>query len=299
MQLRYSMEYRILKYFLVVADEENITRASEILHISQPALSRQLMQLEEDLGVKLFERGNRKITLTNEGYLLKRRAQEIISLTTQTENEIRNNSEMVGTINIGLQETMASKAIIPLIKIFNEKYPDIKFNFFSNNTPHIIELLNRGLIDVAMILDPKDLDTYDYVRIPYIDTWGALMHKDHPLAVKEKIEPKDLINEKIFLSHRYYGRAETNKWYGEALGKVKISATYNLISNITLLVEEKLGIAIVLDGVMQFNNNPNLKFIPLEPKETLSSVMAWKNQTSKPEYLNKFINQIKILYNAI
>lgn len=293
------MEYRILKYFIVVAEEANITKASEVLHISQPALSRQLMQLEEELGVKLFERGKRKITLTKEGYLLRRRAQEILDLTAKAESEIKNNDEMVGTINIGLQETMASKAIIPLIKLFNEKYPLIKFNLYSNNTTHIVEQLNKGILDIAILLAPKDLETYDYVRIPYIDTWGALMNKDHKLATKKTITPSDLIGENIYLSHRWYGRSETNKWYGDALNKINVSATYNLINNVTLLVEEKLGIAIVLDGIMQFNHNPNLKFIPLEPKETLSSVMAWKNQTSKPEYLNKFINHIKILYNAI
>lgn len=293
------MEYRILKYFLVVAEEENITKASEILHISQPALSRQLMQLEEELGVKLFERGKRRLTLTKEGYLLRRRAQEIIDLTVKTENEIRNSEEMIGTINIGLQETMASKAITPLIKIFNEKYPGIKFNLYSNNTNYIVEQLNKGILDIAFLLAPKDLETYDYVRIPYIDTWGALVSINHPLASKEQITPNDLIGENIFLSHRWYGKAETNKWYGDALKYINVSATYNLINNVTLLVEENLGVAIVIDGIMQFIHNPNLKFIPLEPKETLSSVIAWKNQTSKPEYLNKFINQIKILYNAI
>lgn len=293
------MEYRILQYFIVVAEEENITKASEILHISQPALSRQLMQLEEELGVKLFERGKRKITLTKEGYLLRKSAREILDLTKKAELEIKSNNEMIGTINIGLQETMASKAIIPLIKLFNEKYPKIKFNLYSNNTDYIVEQLNKGLLDIAILLAPKDLANYDYVRLPYIDTWGALLHKDHPLASKEKIRPQDLVGENIYLSHRWYGRAETNKWYGDALSQINIGATYNLINNITLLVEEQLGIAIVIDGIMQFIQSPNLRFIPLEPKETLSSVMAWKNQTSKPEYLNKFITQIKILYNAI
>lgn len=293
------MEYRILKYFIVVAEEENITKASEVLHLSQPALSRQLMQLEEELGVKLFERGKRKISLTREGYLLRRRAQEILDLTLKAENEIKNNSEMIGTINIGLQETMASQAIIPLIKMFNKKYPDIKFNLYSNNTPYITEQLNKGLIDVAMLLAPKDLDTYDYVRVPYIDTWGALMHKDHPLASKNRITPNDLVGETIYLSNRWNGQPETKKWYGEALKGVNVNVTYNLINNVTLLVEEKLGIAIVLDGIMHFLHHPDLVFIPLEPKETLSSVLAWKNKTSKPEYLNRFINQIKMLYNAI
>lgn len=293
------MEHRILKYFLVVAEEENITRASEVLHISQPALSRQLMQLEEELGVKLIERGKRKLTLTKEGYLLRRRAQEILDLTAKAESELKNNNEMIGTINIGLQETMASRAILPLIQLFNEKYPNIKFNFYSNNTTYIVEQLNKGLLDVAILLAPKDLETYDYVRLPFIDTWGALMHKDHCLANKETIKPGDLTGENIYLSHRWYGRAETNQWYGDAINQINIAATYNLINNVTLLIEAKLGIGIVIDGIMQFIHNPNLKFIPLEPKETLSSVIAWKNKTSKPEYLEKFINQIKILYNAI
>lgn len=293
------MEYRILRYFLVVAEEENITRASEVLHISQPALSRQLIQLEEELGVTLFERGKRRISLTKEGYLLKRRAQEIIDLTSKTESELKNNSEIIGTINIGLQETTASKAIIPLIKEFNKEYPGIKFNLYSNNTPYINEQLNKGILDVAILLAPTNLDTLDYVRLPFIETWGALMHIDDPLSSNEKITPNDLIGRDIYLSKRWYGRAETNKWYGDVINQINVSATYNLINNITLLVEEKLGIAIVIDGIMQFTHNPKLKFIPLEPKETLSSVMAWKNQTSKPEYLNKFINHIKILYNAI
>lgn len=293
------MEHRILEYFLVVAEEETITKASEILHISQPALSRQLMQLEDELGVKLFERGKRKIMLTKEGFLLRRRAQEILELTAKTVSELKNNDEMIGTINIGMQETTASKAIVPLIKLFNEKYPLIKFNLYSNNTPHIVEQLNKGLLDVAMLLAPKDLDTYDYVRLPYIDVWGALINKKHRLANNKTIKPEDLIGENVYLSHRWYGRAETNKWYGDALNKININLTYNLINNITLLLEENLGIAIVLDGIMKFTQNPNLVFIPLEPKETLSSVLVWKNQTSKPEYINHFINEVKILYNAI
>lgn len=184
------MEIRVLTYFLTVAREENITRAAEVLHITQPTLSRQLVQLEQELGVKLFERGKSKITLTDEGVLLRRRSEEIVDLTDKTEKEfIEQNNIMGGEIFIGSGETNNMHIMADLIKKFSEEYPNVKYNFHSGNADDIKERINKGLIDIGLLMEPISIEKYEYVRLPIKEIWGVLVSKESPLAQKEYIKP--------------------------------------------------------------------------------------------------------------
>lgn len=194
------MEYRVLKYFLIVAREENITRSAEILNVSQPALSRQLMQLEEELNTKLFIRGKRHLTLTDAGLLLRRRAQEIIDLTLKTEQEIqKENDNLEGTISIGSGEAQSMKMIAQWIQQFHELYPNVKFEIHSNNATYIQERLDRGLLDIGILLAPKDLTKYEYIPLKDQERWGALMHQSCPLTKKDYVTAQDLLNYKILI----------------------------------------------------------------------------------------------------
>ena len=186
------MEIRILKYFLAVAQEESITKAAEILHTTQPNLSRQLNMLEEEIGKKLFIRGSRKITLTEEGMFLRKRAKEIIDLTERTEFELNSYGEITtGDIYIGAPETYIMHFIGEVFKKINERYPQIKYHIFSGSTIEVSEQLNKGLLDFAILIEPIDLQKYNYIKLPYTDTWGVLMRKDSPLAKLEVIRPED------------------------------------------------------------------------------------------------------------
>lgn len=286
------MENRVLRYFLVTAREENITKASEVVHISQPALSRQLMQLEEELGVKLFIRGKRSLTLTEEGRILRRRAQEIIDLTEKTEQELRNGlNALNGVISIGMGESNASGWIADRIKEFNRIYPDVRFEFQSGNADHIKDYIEKGLLDVGILIEPTELSKYEYLRLPVTDSWGMLVPSDSALAEKEFITPKDLLGRKVFVSKRPL--ASITKWLGEYYDEKNLFVTYNLIYNVATLVDKDMGAAFTLDGAVALYKNPNLKFIPLMPEFILTSVFVWKKyQTASPTVL-KFIEFIK------
>ena len=184
-----KMEIRVLKYFLTVAREESITKGAEILHITQPTLSRQLMQLEEELRVQLFIRGKNKIILTDEGMLLRRRAEEIVDLVGRTEKEFDEHDNLIGgEIFIGAGETNAMHTLADLIKEFNKEYPQVKYNLYSGNADDIKERIDKGLIDIGLLTEPVNIEKYDFIRLPNKEAWGVLMQKDSPLAKKEYIE---------------------------------------------------------------------------------------------------------------
>ncbi|MDE6833258.1 MAG: LysR family transcriptional regulator, partial [Ruminococcus sp.] len=187
------MELRVLRYFLTVVSEESITRASEVLHITQPTLSRQLSQLEDDLGVKLFERGSRKITLTNEGILLRRRAEEILQLVNKTEKEMSEQEKIVdGEISVGCGELASVQVLAEIIKSFHEKYPLVRYDIHTANADHIRERLDKGLTDIGLLLEPVDIDRYEFIRLNVKENWVVLMRPDAPLAEKEVVPPEDL-----------------------------------------------------------------------------------------------------------
>ncbi len=288
------MENRVLKYFLVVAREENITRAAEILHVSQPALSRQLMQLEEELGAKLFLRGKRNITLTDEGLYLRQKAQEIIDLTEKTEQEFANGlTSLSGVISIGMGETAASSFIADMIHEFREEYPDVRFEIISGNADGTKERLDKGLLDIGILLEPTDFSKYEFIRLPVKDTWGAVVPSKCPLCKKEYVTAEDLKDRKIFMSNRAVNHSLFSSWFGKYYDEKNIYCTVNLLYNAAMLVSKGMGCAVTIDGAVELYNHPELNFRPLYPKIEQTSVLVWKKNQMISNSALKFIEFIK------
>lgn len=293
-----KMEIRVLKYFLTVAREESITRGAEILHITQPTLSRQLMQLEEEIGVQLFRRGKTKINLTDEGMLLRRRAEEILDLVDKTEREFGQQDNLItGEIFIGAGETNAMHVLANLIKEFNKEYPQVKYNLYSGNADDIKERIDKGLIDIGLLTEPVSIEKYDFIRLSNKETWGVLMQKDSPLAKKEKITSDDLTNMPIINTKRPMVQNEIENWFGVKYKKLNVIATYNLIYNATIMVEEGLGYAICFDKLVNINDEINLCFKPFHPKLETGTVIVWKKHqvfsTATTKFIGKIIDALK------
>lgn len=209
------MEIRVLRYFLTVVREEGINRAAEALHITQPTLSRQLSQLEREVGVKLFNRGAKKITLTNEGILLRRRAEEILALVDRTEQELIEQDEQVeGRVVIGGGELAAMQELPKIISSFREKYPLVTFDIFTGNADVVKEQMEKGLIDIGVLLEPIDIEKFDFIRLKGKEQWGVLMRPDDPLAEKEVITAKDLENTSLIIPRRKNVQNELTNWLG-------------------------------------------------------------------------------------
>ena len=254
------MELRLLKYFLAVAREENITAAAESLHITQPTLSKQLMELEAQLGKTLFLRGKRKITLTEEGMFLRKRAQEIVDLADKTEAELMASNEVVeGDIYIGAGETQGVHFIAKAIKKLHSRYPNVRYHLYSGNGEDVSERLDKGLIDFGLFVGNIESKKYDYLKLPMADTWGLLVRKDDELAKRNCIGPNDLLNIPLLSSRQALIQNELSGWLGYEFEKLHIVGTYNLIYNASLMVEEGMGAALCLDGLLNTSGNSNYK----------------------------------------
>lgn len=271
------MEIRLLKYFLTVAREESISGAAEFLHLTQPTLSRQMMELEEELGVKLFTRGNRKITLTDEGMLLRKRAQEIVDLVEKTESEFAEPEDIIGgDVYIGSGESHAMHLIAEVIKDIQGEYPNIRFHLYSGNAEDVTERLDKGLLDFGVLIQPTSLTKYDSLRLPVVDTWGILMRKDSELAQKDTIEPKDLWEVPLLASRQRLVSGDISAWIKKDYEKLNLVATYNLIYNASILVEQGVGYALSLDKLVNTTGNSKLCFRPLEPRLEVGMDIVWK-----------------------
>lgn len=293
------MEIRVLKYFLVVAREGSITKAANSLHLTQPTLSRQLKDFENELGQKLFIRGSHNITLTQEGILLRKRAEEIIEMVDKTEAEFRSIKDIIsGDIYIGGGETESIKYIAEIIKSLQSEYPNIKYHIYSGNAEDVTERLDKGLLDFGVLIQPKDLSKYDYVTLPSKDVWGVIMRKDSPLANKNEIKINDLLSLPLICSRQNINNFTQNEyfnWFGDNLKKLNIVATYNLIYNASLMVEAGIGYAIGLDKLVNISNESSLCFRPLSPKLESGLDIVWKkNQIFSPA-AKYFLEKIKKL----
>lgn len=260
------IETRLLQYFLAVAEEQSITRAANYLHITQPTLSKQMMDLEEQLGKQLFIRGKKKITLTEDGLYLRGRAQEVVSLIEKTEHDFRENEQNIsGDIHIGCGEYRSSSAIMKIICDIRKDYPDIHFHFFSSNADAILERLDKGLIDIGILLDPEITSRYDYQKLPLMETWGVLMPKDTPLTKKKKLTLEDLSGIPMIVP----SQTSNNKRFGQLFSEHQISldivSTYNLIFNASLMVQAGIGYALCIGGLIPPSTEHNLIFCPLNP----------------------------------
>lgn len=270
------MELRVLRYFLAVAREQNITAAAERLYLSQPTLSKQLMDLEKELGKKLFIRGNRKIKLTEEGEFLRRHAQEIIDLTDKTESAFRQSDESItGDIYIGCAETEGMRMLVKVMKTLQVAYPDIHYHTYSGNDEDVADRLDKGLVDFGLFVGNTNLDKYDYLKLPYSDTWGLLMRNDHPLAQKQSITPMDIQNIPILCSRQALEQNELSGWLGYDSKQLNVFSTHNLIRNVIIMVEEGLGCAISISNLVN-TNGTNLVFRPFEPTIKAELLLAWK-----------------------
>jgi len=288
------MEIRVLRYFLTVVREENITKAAEVLHITQPTLSRQLAQMEEEVGVKLFDRGSRKIQLTNEGILLRRRAEEILQLVDQTEKELVEQEEQVeGRISIGCGE-MASVQLLPeLFDSFRRRYPRVSFDLFTATADLVKEQLDKGLLDIGLLLEPVDMEKYDFIRLNVKEKWVVLMRPDDPLAQREVVTATDLSSLPLILPRRMRVRSELASWFGEYYDNLNVAFTSNLNTNGAIMVSKGLAYSLVIEGAMSFWDKSKVTYRPLYPELTATSVLAWKRGQPFSLAAAKFIESIR------
>lgn len=288
------MEFRVLQYFLMVAREESISGAAQRLHLSQPTLSRQLKDMEDELGKQLFLRGNRKITLTAEGMLLRKRAEEILELMYKTESEIACSDDTVcGDIYIGGGETEGIRCIMMAIQRIRSKYPDIRFHIHSGNAVDVKERIDKGLLDFGVLIEPSDIHKYDVMKLPHQDQWGLLMRKDSPFAEKNYITPEDVINLPIICSSQDMVRQELAAWMHYDFDKLNLVATYNLIYNASIMVEENVGYAFSLDHLTNINDRSILTFRPLKPELKVGLVLVWKKYQVFSKATELFLDELR------
>lgn len=286
------MELRVLKYFLVVATERNISNAAKILFVSQPALSKQLKDLEEELGVILFKRGNRNITLTEDGVYFLAKTKEILSLVDMTVTNLKQESIVGGEINIGAGESVQLENIFKIICNMMNKYPNIKTNIRSGNADDIILKLDNGLLDFAIILGFIDKSKYEHLSFPWHDKWGLLVRKDSSLSEKDYILAEDLKNIPLIISEQTNVDTFLAEWLGENIDNFKIVGTYNLLFNASLMVKENIGNVLCLDGIINTNES-NLKFIPLRPELKTDLSIIWKKNQTLSNVTKKFLDDLK------
>lgn len=290
------MELRVLRYFLEVAREKNITRAADILHITQPTLSRQLMELEQYLGTTLFIRGGREITLTEDGNFFRQRAEEIIELADRTEREFTERDERIcGKISLGCAESMGMRRLVDIIEQFNQKYPSVQFDIYNGYSDDIKERIDKGIIDIGLLTAPVDVSKYDFMRLHQKETWGAFIPKTFDESRLEKITFKQLSKLPLILPKRMAAQNEILNKFGEASKNLKIIATYSLLSNAVLLVERGMGCAVCMDGALSIRNNSDAFFVPLSPEHITESVLVWKKEHLFSSASSVFIQMANIL----
>ncbi len=292
------MEIRVLRYFLAITREESITGAANSLHITQPTLSRQIKDLEEELGQKLFVRGSHRITLTAEGMLLRKRAEEIIAMVDKTQQEFYSmKGNLSGDIYIGGGETEAMNYIASVCHEIQIDYPDIRYHLYSGNAEDVTERLDKGLLDFGLLIQPTDITKYNYLNIPAKDRWGVLMLKTCPLAKKEAIKATDLIGLPLIFSRQVLqSRMETNdlaKWFGKDWKNLNIVTTFNLVYNATIMAKQGIGYVITLDNLADTSNDSPLCFRPLSPKIESGLDIVWKKYQVFSPAAKLFLNKLK------
>lgn len=275
------MEIRVLRYFLAIAREGSITNAARFLHITQPTLSRQIQDLEEELGQKLFTRGSRNMTLTPEGMILRKRAEEIISMVDKTEAEFNSMENVVsGDIYIGGGETEAIKLVAQIACELWASYPGIHYHLYSGNSEDVTERLDKGLLDFGILIQPADISKYDYIDIPARDIWGVVMRRDSPLAEKEVIRKEDLLGVPLICSRQAISAERRGNefagWFGEDFDQLDIVTTFNLVYNAAIMVEAGVGYAVTLDKIANTTESSSLCFRPLEPRLESGLNIIWK-----------------------
>jgi len=298
------MELRVLRYFLTVAREGSITGAADFLHVTQPTLSRQLKDLEQELGKKLFIRSSHSIILTDEGMLLRKRAEEIVEMADKLEAEFSSMEETIsGDVYIGGGETDAMKQIARVVKDLQLSYPNIRYHLYSGNEDDVTERLDKGLLDFGILIQPADLSKYNYINIPAKDVWGVVMRKDSPLAFKDTIQAMDLLNVPLICSRQAmkqtFSKNEFADWFGEDFDKLNVVTTYNLAYNAAIMVKEGIGYAITLDKIVNTSSDSNLCFRPLEPRLESGLNIVWKKHQIFSAAADKFLKEIQEKFSSL
>ena len=289
------MEIRVLKYFITIAREQNISAAAEKLHLSQPTLSRQIKDMEDELGKQLFIRGNRKITLTEDGMILRKRAEEILDLVQKAENEIAVSDKLIsGEIIIGTGEVDGVRIVAKTAKKLSEQYPNIQYNIISGDSVDIIEKLDKGLIDFAVLVGYAiDISKYDSVKLPNKETWGVLMKNDCVLAQKEYVTAQDLWDKPLIVSRQAIKGKILTDWLEKDISQLNIIAYYNLIYNASLMVEEGLGYALCIDKIINITEDSNICFKPFYPNLEAGMDIVWKKYQVFSRASQKFLEALK------
>lgn len=292
------MDLRVLRYFLAVAREESISGAAEYLHLSQPTLSRQLMDLEKELGKSLFIRGSRKITLTENGTLLRKRAGEILDLVEKTTSELTAAEEAVaGDIYIGGGESNALRQLAVTAQRFREANPHVQFHLFSGNAADVGDRLDKGLLDFGIMMGPQDLKKYDCVKLHRVDVWGVLIPSGHPLSEKEVIHPEELWDVPLLVSQQFMQTTRFAQWFHRDYESLNIAATYNLVFNASLMVEAGLGCALAYEGLVNTAGR-ELCFRPVAPRLEDELYLAWKKFQVFSKASERFLTTVRQDYHV-
>lgn len=286
------MELRVLRYFLAVAQYQNITKAAQELLISQPTLSRQLAELEAELGVTLFIRGHRQITLTEAGEYLQARAKEIVQLADQTATDLKADQVISGTLALGAGESVGMQRIMTVLSQMIHDYPDIKLRLVSGNAAEMEAALKRGTIDFAVLMADRALDNYHHLQLPETERWGLVLRKDDPLAQKEAIAPSDLLGLPLLLSEQAVEEHRFQKWWGILEKKLQIIGTYTLVFNAQLMVKQGQAYALSFDDLIDNSNQSELTFRPLTPQLTETTSVIWKKNIVRSKVAELFIKRL-------
>ena len=290
------MEIRVLRYFLAVAREENMTRAAERLHISQPSLSKEIKKLEDELGHTLFVRTNKSMHLTDEGMLLRKRAEDILSMVDKTAEEFSQLDNIIGgEIRIGCAESYLIKYLARSIRRFKKQYPDFIFHIFSGDTEPVAERLDRGLLDLAVIVEPPNLSKYNYLTIPESDKWGVVMRRDSPLAEKSEITFEDLYGLPLFCSEQSI-KADFPRWCGDDMDKLNFAGTFNLAYNGSVFVKEGLGYLLTFEHLINTSDESGLCFRPITPELKTDMYIIWKKYQVFSPIVDLFVRRLREEY---
>ena len=292
------MELRVLRYFLTVAREGSVTGAANFLHVTQPTLSRQIKDLEEELGVKLLVRGSHSVSLTPDGMRLRKRAEELLDLAEKTEAEFAvREATVAGDIHIGGGETQVMRHLAAVLREIREEYPDIRYHIHSGNSADVTERLDKGLLDFGVLIQPADLTKYEYVNLPEKDVWGVITRKDSLLAARQAITRQDLLGEPLLLSRQVIRRSTAKNgfldWFGDDFAKMDVVGTFNLVYNAAILAETGLGHIVGLDGLVNTSESSQLCFRLLEPRLETGLNIVWKKYQVFSPAAEIFLNKIQ------
>lgn len=287
------MEFQTLTNFIVIAEAGNITNAAKQLHISQPALSRQLKDLESELGITLVIRGTRHIQLTDSGHYLLHRAKELVAMADKTKKDLIAQDMIGGDLYIGAGETVAMKIVATAVKDLRDRYPKATVHLFSGNSDDLRGAMETGFLDFCLIVDPANKDNYDFIRLPVQDTWGVLMRQDDALAANKTISPTDLEKIEALYPRQHQNLSGIEAWLGHAIQPTTIIGTYNLLYNAATMVQAGVGVAVCLDQLIETTARTNLVFRPLSPTVKATLSFAWRRDRVLSSVANAFLTILR------